>query len=406
MRYGCLQTSAVHRRRGNEALAYEWINRALEVGEARETHPHIAIHLGALEAGSRPEHVLKGLVPLAEDESAGLDASQRTLLLYVLAKASLARKDHESALAYLRQALDWADLHATEQALAGELAFDEVLREFAQAHLRGHPVLGVVMRRIDAMRALAQQYKESGDEEEIAGAYRFAALGVAEVRGAHADLTQLKPLAREVLFFLLDHGRVERDFILETFWPHHPPGRQVANLHTAIYSLRRLLGKDLILHDGVAYSINPEMKAEYDVERFERAAAIAEGLPLGDPRRLFALTEAINTYGGRFLPEFTSDWALERRRQLEMRYLDLLAQQAREAMVRDQPARALQTLREALEIDPYRDDMNLQYLEALGRLGRRSEAVEHYQRYVRLLANELGLDPPEEVRAFYAKLIG
>jgi len=180
----------------------------------------------------------------------------------------------------------------------------------------------------------------------------------------------------------------------------------VANLHTAIYSLRRLLGKDLILHDGVAYSINPEMKAEYDVERFERAAAIAEGLPLGDPRRMFALTEAVNTYGGRLLPEFTSDWVLERRRQLEMRYLDLLAQQAREAMVRDQPARALQTLREALEIDPYRDDMNLQYLEALGRLGRRSEAVDHYQRYVRLLADELGLDPPEEVREFYARLIG
>jgi len=44
------------------------------------------------------------------------------------------------------------------------------------------------------MRALSQQYKESGDEEEVAGAYRFAALGAAEVRGARADLSKLKPL--------------------------------------------------------------------------------------------------------------------------------------------------------------------------------------------------------------------
>ncbi|MCJ7569019.1 MAG: bacterial transcriptional activator domain-containing protein, partial [Anaerolineales bacterium] len=99
------------------------------------------------------------------------------------------------------------------------------------------------------------------------------------------------------------------------------------------------------------------------------------------------------------------DWVLERRRTLELRYLDLLAQHAQEAMMRDQPARALQTLRQALEIDPYRDDTNMHFLEALGRLGRRSEVVEHYQRYVRLLSNELGLDPPDAVRELYTRLI-
>jgi DNA-binding SARP family transcriptional activator len=42
----------------------------------------------------------------------------------------------------------------------------------------------------------------------------------------------------------------------------------------------------------------------------------------------------------------------------------------------------------------------------LGQLGRRGDLVAHYQQYVRQLADELGLDPPEELRALYSRLIG
>jgi DNA-binding SARP family transcriptional activator len=45
-------------------------------------------------------------------------------------------------------------------------------------------------------------------------------------------------------------------------------------------------------------------------------------------------------------------------------------------------------------------------MEVLGQLGRRGEIVAHYQQYVRQLAEELGLDPPEEVRELYGRLIG
>ena len=144
---------------------------------------------------------------------------------------------------------------------------------------------------------------------------------------------------------------------------------------------------------------------EYDVARFERATSVAESLPIGDPRRMFALTEAINSYMGSFLSEFDSDWVVERRRDLELQYLDLLAQHAEEALIRDQPLRAVNTLRQALQIDPYRDDTNFHFLEALGRLGRRGEIVVHYQKYVSILATDLGLDPPQPIRDLYVRLI-
>jgi two-component SAPR family response regulator len=174
----------------------------------------------------------------------------------------------------------------------------------------------------------------------------------------------------------------------------------------AVYGLRIAFGKDFISLDGRVYSIIPNLDVLYDVQEFERSARLAQELPLGDPRRLFAFTNAIRQYAGPFLLEFESDWVVERRRNLEMLYLDLISNHADEALMRDQPNRAIKMLQEALAIDPYRDDLNLKYILLLGRLHRRSEIVSHYQRYVSLLSADLGLDPSEEVSNAYTRMIG
>jgi DNA-binding SARP family transcriptional activator/tetratricopeptide (TPR) repeat protein len=402
--YGCVQTSVLHRRRGGSALSHEWLKRSLAVYSSSEKPPISTIQLAALEIKANPAHARESLRKLLEG-SAQLDAMETMLALYFDARASLSAGELDQAGDGLTQAFDWASTNGMVQILAAELRFDSEFLEFTRSRMRSHPLLPIILRRMETMRAVAEHYRDVTDDRYAGKRTQFIALGEAAVMQDEQLLTELKPLAREVLFYLIDHHRVDRDVLLETFWPHHPPGRQVANLHTAVYSLRRLLGRDSILHEGSVYEFNPDYPLDYDVERFERAASIAEGLPPGDPRSMFALTEAINLYTGGFLPEFSSDWVLERRRALEIHYLELLAHHAQEALVRDQPLRAVNTLRQALQIDPYRDDTNMRFLEALGRLGRRSEVVAHYQRYVRLLSEELGLDPPEQVRELYARLI-
>jgi ATP/maltotriose-dependent transcriptional regulator MalT/DNA-binding SARP family transcriptional activator len=404
IRYGCVRTSQLHRRRESPALAHEWLRRALELDQGQGSDTSIDIHLSALEVSSRPEYVQVQLQDKLADVT--LAATDRTMANYLLAKAYYRQGELDACKQQLEITLLEAGSTTTEQILAGELTFDTEFQEYVITRMAGNSVLAVIQRRIDTMRATAQQYKSAEFEEAIPGILQFKAMGGVEVHFDAGDPDELKPLAREVLFYLVDRGQVERDVLLEHFWPHHPPGRQVANLHTAIYSLRRALGKGAIQHEAAMYRLSEEHNWEYDVERFERAARVAESLPPGDPRRLFALTEAIHSYGGPFLPEFDTEWVFERRRLLELRYLDLLAHHAQEALVRNQPSRALTTLRDALEIDPLRDDTNRQYLEVLGRLGRRSDIVEHYQRYMRLLSSELGLDPPEDIRALYARLIG
>jgi DNA-binding SARP family transcriptional activator len=405
IRYGCIQTSVLHRRTGSSDLPHQWIKRAMTVSENQLNNPDIKVHLAALQIGPITKNAIEELDQLAKDQKAGLDANQRTLVLYFLSRAYYEKEDFENAHRTMEELMSWAGGNGTEQIIAAELAAEDKFREFCRMQMLGSPVMSMVIHRIDTMRALAQEYSETGEEISIAPRLVFNTLGECTLSHGADRLTDLKPLAREVLIYLVDNGQVDRDVLLETFWPQYPPGRQVSNLYTAIYSLRRALGKGAVILDGSVYSIQPELNIEYDVARFERAASISEGLPPGDPRRFFAITEAINSYGGSFLPEFTTEWVVERRRGLGFRYLELLISHAEEALVRNQPSRALGSLRTALNIDPYRDDINLRYLETLGLLERRSEIVAHYQQYVQLLSNELGLDPPESVRVLYTRLI-
>jgi two-component SAPR family response regulator len=404
--YGCAQTCVLHRRRGGAGLAHEWLRRAMALKSDGLTPVAVEIQTAALEVAAAPHAAVARLRRLLKARHAALEAGERAAALYFLARAAFGQEEYSLASRSMDEALTWTGAHGTEQVLAAEMAFDQPFREFSRKIQGTNPVLSMILQRIETMRAIAEQHEQAPSMTETTSHVELAGLGRTLVKLGGRTLSEIKKLPREVLFYLVDHQAVERDVLMETFWPHYNPGRQISNMHTAIYTLRRALGKDAILQSGTQYSLNPDLPVVCDVHEYERAANVALSLPPGDPRRLFALTAAINSYHGQFLPEFASEWVVERRRRLEMRYLDLLATHAEEALVRDQPVRAVTTLRQALEIDPLRDDTNMRLLEALGRLGRRSEVVAHYQRYVRLLADELGLDPPEELRQLYARLIG
>ncbi len=406
IRYGSMQTSVLHRRRGGNTLGMEWLKRAIEHSKGKKQTVAIQIQMAALEATASPQSAAERLSEILHKYLDKANAFDITLAHFFLALAKMENGEPQEALGQFETCIAWAGGHGTEQIVAAELVYKPSFLASARENMGDDPVFSIVQQRIDTMSALAQAYREPQDEAEGAVELELVAFGQARVLRGGTPIEDMTPFARELLFHLADNKRLDRDVLIETFWPDFPPGRQTSNLHTAVYSLRRSIGKDTILSDGSTYSLNPDYTIEYDVVRFENTADVAEALPPGDPRKLFALTEAINLYTGPYLPEFSSNWVTERRRLIELRYLDLAASYADEALLRDQPTRAVTALREALKMDPYRDDLNLMILEVLGRLGRRSEIVSHYQRYVRLMADELGLDPPQALRDTYTRLIG
>jgi DNA-binding SARP family transcriptional activator len=406
IRYGAVQTSVLHRRRGGNTLGMEWVKRAIEHSKSNIPSTMIQIQLGALEAVGSPKSACERLSSLLEHASQKYTALETTLAHFFLALALFGNDKKREAKTQFDECLLWASQHGSEQVLAAELMYQTDFMLYLKNSADESPTFSLLQQRMDTMQALASAYREPKVERSSSVEIELIAFGQTRVLRDGIAISDLAPASKELLFYLVDNKRIDRDVLIETFWPDYPPGRQTSNLHTAVYSLRRAIGKDTVLSDGSAYFLSSDFEIEYDVGRFENAAEVAEGLAPGDPRRLFALTEAINSYAGPYMPEFSSNWIVDRRRLLEMRYLDLAANYADEALLRDQPTRAVNALRVALKMDPYRDDLNLRILEVLGRLGRRSEIVAHYQRYVRLLSDELGLDPPEVVRDTYTRLIG
>lgn len=405
IRYACMQTSVLHRRRGGAGLAHEWLRRAMLADEGKVAPPEIRIQFAALEIQAAPEQAVKTIRSLMKRKSSPLEANEVTLAQYFMACAEFTLAGSEQAVERLREAITQAGRTGTEQVIAAELRFDVAMREFAVGHFGTDPTYSVIRSRIELMESLERRHEVIREPEPGGLQIEVRALGSSRILVNGVEPRELKPLTREILFYLVDKERVRRDKLMEEFWPDQSSGRQVTSLHTAIYGIRGCLGKDSVLFDGTVYQIDPATPIVYDVAQFEKAVLVAERLLPGDPRLLFALTEAVRTYQGDFHPELDRAWVDERRRTLELRYLDLLASYSQEALVRDRPSEALDLLRQAIRLNPLRDDTNRYYMEALGRLGRRSELVAHYQDYIQLLRQELALDPPPQLTELYDRLI-
>lgn len=403
--YGFLGTSVLHRRWGTSESSLEWLRRAEDAADDEGQSTLTALHHAAIELGKDPHKAEVEISALLERGKRWLNVSDQALLLYLLSAALVSQGEITAGADRFNQALDSVGVNGMEQVLAAEMLADKNTLKLLSQFQITHPVLTGILHRIEVMRAFARKLQQDGGEQGEDHLLNLHALGETKISADGRRIIDLEPLPRQVLFYIAGKGPVSRDLILEDVWPRMTVDSALSSLYNATYSLRRAIMDDLINIEGNRYQVNPEISVKNDVSEFEQAAEIAEAMAPGDPRRLFALGEALNAYTGSFLTEFTADWVLERRRELERRYLNLLKEHASEAMANGREESALESLSKAISLDALRDDLNLHYLEILNQLGRRSEAVAHYQAYCRLLADELGLDPPQEARRLYERII-
>ncbi|MCJ7568437.1 MAG: hypothetical protein MUO58_12935 [Anaerolineales bacterium] len=404
--YGFLGTSVLHRRWGTSVSSLAWLRRAEDAAKNEGQSTLAILQRAAIELKEDPHKAEVELLVLLERGERWLNASDQALLLYLLSMALVAQGKTTAGSDRFKQALDSAGVNSMERVLAAEMLADQNALTITSQYQIPHPVLTGVLHRIEVMRAFARDLQRKGDEHNDEHPLNLRSLGATEISVDGRRVIDIEPLPRQVLFYVADKGPISRDILLEDIWPGTTIDSALSSLYNATHRLRTVIMDDLIFIDGSRYQINQEISVKYDISEFEQAAEIAEAMASGDPQRFFALGEALNAYRGSFLSEFTADWVLVRRSELERRYLNLLNEHASEALALGKEESALGSLRKAISLDPLRDDLNMRYLELLSQMGRRSKAVSHYQSYCRLLADELGLDPPLEVRDLYDRIIG
>jgi DNA-binding SARP family transcriptional activator/tetratricopeptide (TPR) repeat protein len=242
----------------------------------------------------------------------------------------------------------------------------------------------------------------------------FGLLGPFELRVADRVVPVRSPKHRVLLAALvLRAGRtVPVRELAEAMWGAAPPKNPRRAAQLAVVRLRALLdeagaaGVIVTSADGYLLDVSP---ADVDIERFREGLREADrAAERADPAaEAAALRAALSHWRGEPLADVPSD-ALQQQTVPRLREQRLYALERRfDADLRlGQHGLVIGELVQAAAEHPLRERFWVQLMTALHRAGRRADALAAYHDGRRHLAEELGIDPGEEMRQVHAAILG
>jgi class 3 adenylate cyclase len=204
---------------------------------------------------------------------------------------------------------------------------------------------------------------------------------------------------RALLAFLLLHANepVSSDRLIDEVWGSPPPKTAAASLQNYVSRLRKAIGADLIVSQPAGYvlRVDPE---RFDLARFERLTAEARRAAPGD--RADKLRAALALWRGPALADLAFEPCLrEEIGRLEEARLAALEQRIDADLELGSAGELVGELDQLVEQQPLRERFRAQLMLALYRAGRQADALEAYREARRVLMDELGLEPSEELRS-------
>lgn len=239
----------------------------------------------------------------------------------------------------------------------------------------------------------------------------FRLLGPMCLRSAGKVVDLGTPKQRAVLVALLvDAGRpVSMDTLIARVWGEDPPAQARSAVYAHVMHLRRLLGElpdplVRVTRGAAGYTIEVDPDA-VDLFRFQDLVARAGDPGLDDESRLTLLRDALALWAGQPLADLGGDWIERTRDAWREQYLDTAVAWARAELRAGDPSRVPGRIRALTAEYPLVEPLAAVLLEALGTVGRTSEALHYYAGFRRHLAVELGTEPGSEVQAVHRALL-
>jgi DNA-binding SARP family transcriptional activator len=202
---------------------------------------------------------------------------------------------------------------------------------------------------------------------------------------------------RALLALLLLHANrvVSRDRLIDELWDGSPPDTASTALQVHVSQLRKALGREAIVTQAPGYLVRVD-PGGLDIERFDELVAEAQGRDAEGAAQ--TLREALALWRGPPLVDLDESVARPERRQLEEQRASALEQRIDADLDLGRHAELLPELEALTREEPLRERRRAQLMLALYRSGRQADALGVYRQGRRLLADELGLEPGEELR--------
>jgi DNA-binding SARP family transcriptional activator/tetratricopeptide (TPR) repeat protein len=238
-------------------------------------------------------------------------------------------------------------------------------------------------------------------------------LGPLEVWSGAIPLGLGAPKQRLLLAVLLCHldQPLRSDLLLEQLWAGNPPASARANLRSYVYSLRRLLGHDVLVgHGNPGYTLAVEptrIDRTHFVQLIDNGRGAVDDGDLDGGRK--TLTEALDLWRGQPYHDVRGSHEIDslvadRARMHDYR---LIAQEYRiEADLRT--GRASETVPELADLvaaNPYHERFHGQLMRALYGSGRQAEALAAYRHAYDTLTGDLGIEPLPELRDLHDTIL-
>lgn len=202
---------------------------------------------------------------------------------------------------------------------------------------------------------------------------------------------------------VLRQGRpVPADLLVDEVWDTEPPQDSSAALQTLVGRLRRTLGRDRVGSGPAGYWLT---EPRTDLGEFQRLA--------DEGRR--ALEDADHALAAEKLRASLALWRGPALADLPDRSgpatrLEAQRDEARRHRITadlglGRAAELVAELAELCEQQPLDEPLQYLMVQALRESGRTAEALRHYERTRRALADELGVDPGRQLQSLYAELL-
>lgn len=219
---------------------------------------------------------------------------------------------------------------------------------------------------------------------------------------------------RAIFQYLVAHRRraVARDELAEVFWPGSSAAAARNCLNTSLSilrsGLRDVLGDlPVVVHREGAYRIDGALDLTVDAEEFEELAA--EGARL---RRECDLEGAARAYrtaaalyaGDLFEDDPYEDWMTVQRRYLRETHLTILGELADCEAALGDPSAAIAVCRQALLVEPEREDVHRRLMAAYARVGQRALALGQFEVCADALRRRLRTEPSRETLALHERI--
>ncbi|WP_244375401.1 BTAD domain-containing putative transcriptional regulator [Streptomyces ficellus] len=196
------------------------------------------------------------------------------------------------------------------------------------------------------------------------------------------------------------------DTLVDRVWGASPPGGARNTLQNYVLRLRRSLGPDVIRTHRRGYVIDIEPSA-LDAHRF--TALVRQGgkaLERDDPERAAAvLREALALWRGDPLSDLPGELFPDVVPALVEQRVHAYELRIDADLRRGRPAEVLPELRVLTATHPLRERFWAQRMLALYQCGRQGEALACYREVTERLADELGVDPGDELRDVHQRIL-